>query len=436
MSYTQDTSACFGEGTGLDEAAFARMLEQTRPALEHVRGRYQAHDPLYALPGASDDLGALEAIAGRYRDFDDILVLATGGSSLGGQAICALSDHGTLPRLHFFDNIDPEHFNSIITRLDFKRTGVLVVSKSGGTPETLVQFLAVLPRLSEAADGEPLRKQVIAITGPGDTPLRRIAVRYGCEVLDHDPDLGGRFAALSLVGVLPALIAELDAKSLRAGAHEVLDSALATDDPSLVPPAVGAALNVCLAREQGISQSVLVPYSDRLEPFARWFRQLWAESLGKDGHGTTPVPAVGAVDQHSQLQLWLDGPADKLFTLVLADRRGQGDTLSPTLAPDLMEGDGALSWLAGRTMGDLMEAEQRATAETLAKAGRPVRILGLERIDEKTLGALMMHYMLETVIAGHLFGVDPFGQPAVEEGKILARRYLGEMARSAPKADV
>ena len=427
MSYAQDISGCFGAETGLDEAKFTNYLARCVPALEHIRAGHEAGDPLYALPGTNDDLDALEAVAERYRRFEDVVILATGGSSLGGQAICALADNAGPPRLHFLDNIDPEHFAAVVGRLDFKRTGVLVISKSGGTPETLVQFLAVLPRLSEAG-GRP-GSQVVVITGPGDTPLRRLALRYGCEVLGHDPDLGGRFAALSLVGLLPALIAGLDARALRTGAAEVLDSALATKDASLVPPAIGAALNVCLALEGQISQTVLLPYSDRLEPFARWFRQLWAESLGKGGHGTTPLPAVGAVDQHSQLQLWLDGPADKLFTLILADRRGQGEVLDPALAPDLMAGDGALSWLAGRTMGDLMEAEQRATAETLAKAGRPVRILRARRLDEKALGALMMHYMLETVIAGHLFGVDPFGQPAVEEGKILARRYLSEMSR-------
>ena len=429
MSYAQDIAGCFGGESGLDEAKFTNYLAQTVPALDRVRARHKAGDPLYALPGTSDDLEALETIAERYRGFEDIVILATGGSSLGGQAICALADGGGSPRLHFLDNIDPEHFDAVVGRLDFGRTGVLVISKSGGTPETLMQFLSLLPRLIEASAGGRLGKQVIIITGPGDTPLRRLALRYGCEVLDHDPDLGGRFAAFSLVGLLPALIAGLDARALRTGAAEILGSTLATDDPSLVPPAIGAALNVCLARERRISQSVLLPYSERLEPFARWFRQLWAESLGKDGHGTTPIPGVGAVDQHSQLQLWLDGPADKLFTLILTDRRGQGEALQPSLAPDLMEENGALSWLAGRSMGDLMEAEQRATAETLAKAGRPVRILGLKRLDEKALGALMMHYMLETVIAGHLFGVDPFGQPAVEEGKILARRYLSEMSR-------
>jgi len=254
-------------------------------------------------------------------------------------------------------------------------------------------------------------------------------VRYGLTVLDHDPKIGGRYAALSLVGLLPAMVAGLDVAAIREGAAEVLDSALQNDDPALVPPATGAAVNVGLAREHGVSQTVLVPYSDRLEPFARWFRQLWAESLGKDGHGTTPIPAVGAVDQHSQLQLWLDGPADKLFTFVMADRKGAGARVEPSLAEDLLAEDGALGWLAGRTMGDLMEAEQRATAETLSKAGRPVRILGLKTIDLRALGALMMHYMLETMIAAHLLGVDPFDQPAVEEGKVLARRYLGEMPR-------
>jgi len=265
---------------------------------------------------------------------------------------------------------------------------------------------------------------------PGDSPLRRLAVRYGLKVLDHDPKIGGRYAALSLVGLLPAMIAGLDAAAIREGAAGVLEAALEQDDPALVPPATGAAVNVALLREHGVSQTVLVPYSDRLEPFSRWFRQLWAESLGKGGQGTTPIPALGAVDQHSQLQLWLDGPADKLFTFVMVDRRHAGARIEPEQAEDLLAPDGPLGWLAGRSMGDLMEAEQRATADTLTAAGRPVRILSVKSVDLEALGALMMHYMLETMIAAHLLGVDPFDQPAVEEGKVLARRYLQEMPRT------
>jgi glucose-6-phosphate isomerase len=431
MAYVQDISACFGNGPlALNERAFADLLSHAAEALDTLRLAQADNSlPLLALPARRDDIEALKPHAARLRDLcDDVVVLGTGGSSLGGQAIHAFAPPDAAPRLHFLDNIDPERFEAVLGTLDFGRTGVIAISKSGGTAETLTQLLAVLPRLQD--DGGRLGDRVVAITMPGDSPLRRLAVRYGLAVLDHDPKIGGRYAGLSLVGLLPALVAGLDATAIREGAAEVLDSALQNDDPALVPPATGAAINVGLAREHGVSQTVLVPYSDRLEPFARWFRQLWAESLGKDGHGTTPIPAVGAVDQHSQLQLWLDGPADKLFTFVMADRKGAGARVEPSLAEDLLAEDGALGWLAGRTMGDLMEAEQRATAETLSKAGRPVRILGLKSIDLRALGALMMHYMLETMIAAHLLGVDPFDQPAVEEGKVLARRYLGEMPRS------
>ncbi|HUT51500.1 MAG TPA: glucose-6-phosphate isomerase [Alphaproteobacteria bacterium] len=431
MPYHQDISACFGTGAlALDERIFAELLAGTAEALDALRlARAEGSLPLLALPGRRDDLDALKPHADRFRALcDDVVVLGTGGSSLGGQAIHGFASPGATPRLHFLDNIDPEHFEAILNALDFARTGVIAISKSGGTAETMTQLLAVLPRLAGGEDR--LGERVAAITMPGDSPLRRLALRYGLTVLDHDPDIGGRFAALSLVGLLPAMIADLDAAAVREGAAAVLDQALGCDDPSLVPPAIGAALNVGLARAHGISQTVLLPYSDRLEPFARWFRQLWAESLGKQGRGTTPVPAVGAVDQHSQLQLWLDGPADKLFTIIMADRAGTGARIDPALAEDLLAADGPLNWLAGRTMGDLMEAEQRATAETLSAAGRPVRIIAMKSIDLRALGALMMHYMLETVIAAHLLGVDPFDQPAVEEGKVLARRYLQEMPRA------
>ncbi len=254
---------------------------------------------------------------------------------------------------------------------------------------------------------------------PGESPLRRVCERWGVETLMHDPGIGGRYAVLSLVGVLPAMIAGLDAPALRAGAAEVLDATLGAATPADSAPAVGAAISIALVRERGIATTVLMPYADRLAPFGLWFRQLWAESLGKDGAGTTPVRAVGATDQHSQLQLYLAGPRDKMFTLVTLECAGSG----PRVAAGMAE-DAALAYLRGRTMGDLMDAEQRATADTLARNGRPVRVLRLARLDERALGALLMHFMLETIIAAGLMGVDPFDQPAVEEGKALARAYL------------
>ena len=160
-------------------------------------------------------------------------------------------------------------------------------------------------------------------------------------------------------------------------------------------------------------------YADRLERFTRWYVQLWAESLGKDGKGTTPIGALGPVDQHSQLQLYIAGPRDKLFTIVTVASAGRG----PRMAADLARLAGEPEF-AGKTIGDLVAAEGRATAETLARNGCPVRTIHLERLDEAALGELLMHFMLETIIAAHLLGVDPFDQPAVEEGKVLAKRYL------------
>jgi len=165
----------------------------------------------------------------------------------------------------------------------------------------------------------------------------------------------------------------------------------------------------------------VMAYADRLERFTRWYVQLWAESLGKDGKGTTPLGALGPVDQHSQLQLFIAGPRDKLFTVITTGCAGKGPRLDSELSTLAGEPD-----FGGRTIGDLVAAQGRATAETLAKNGCPVRTIHIERLDEYSLGALLMHFMLETIIAARLFGVDAFDQPAVEEGKVLAKRYLAE----------
>jgi glucose-6-phosphate isomerase len=317
------------------------------------------------------------------------------------------------------DNVDPDTFEALFGALDLRRTGIVAISKSGSTAETMTQFLIVLDafgrRLASA------RPRIAVITEPRDNVLRRLAAAHGLTVLDHDPGVGGRFSVLSLVGLLPALIAGLDAAAVRRGAASVLAPVLAGASPEDIAPAIGAAIAVGLARTRDVGQTVLMPYVDRLADFGLWFRQLWAESLGKNGQGTTPIRAVGTVDQHSQLQLYLDGPQDKMFTVVLLDcaRRGR-------VVPRALAGDPALAYLAGRTMGALMDAEGRATAETLMRRGRPTRLVRLAKLDAAVMGALMMHYMLETILAAHLLGVDPFDQPAVEEGKVLTRQYLAE----------
>jgi glucose-6-phosphate isomerase len=249
--------------------------------------------------------------------------------------------------------------------------------------------------------------------------LRDLLAGHGVAMLDHDPGVGGRYSVLTNVGLLPAAIAELDIAAVRRGAAVALAPVLAGQPPAQVPAAVGAALSVALATTKAKPITVLMAYADRLERFTRWYVQLWAESLGKDGKGTTPIAALGPVDQHSQLQLFIGGPRDKLFTVVTVGAGGRGPRIDAALTTAAGE-----PGFAGKTIGDLVAAQGRATAETLAKNGCPVRTIHLDRVDEASLGELLMHFMLETIVAAHLLGVVPFDQPAVEEGKVLAKRYL------------
>ncbi len=432
MHYRQEIAGCFAAAIGehgLAERDYAPVLAGCGEALAWLRDQHATSSlPLLALPERQDDLPALQDISSGFRErFENVIVLGTGGSSLGGQTLVSLADIGFgppsgTPRMVFLDNIDPDTFAELDRFLDWRRTGLLVISKSGSTAETLTQFLTLVPNMVAAVGEDGLARHVVTITEPGDSPLRLLAERFALPMLDHDPGIGGRFSALSLVGLLPAMIAGLAAEEVRAGAAETLRACLEASAPANAPPAAGAALAVALQRHRGITTTVLMPYRDRLAAFGLWYRQLWAESLGKGGQGTTPIRALGTVDQHSQLQLYLDGPPDKMFTLLMGDVAGGGGEVPPDLA-----GATGLGYLAGRRMGDLLDAEQRATADTLIRHGRPTRVMRVPRLDEAAMGALMMHFMLETIIAARLMGVDAFDQPAVEESKRLARDYLAAM---------
>ena len=431
MSYTQNVDNCLAGSigsVGLTDSMLEAALAKSAGALDQLRAwKQEGGLPLLALPAARDDLAVLVPVAARYRDdFDDVVILGTGGSSLGGKSLYALVDAGWgppdgAPRLHFMDNVDPHSFATMFAALDPARTGVLSISKSGGTAETLSQTLLCLDWLRKS--GRTFADHVTVIAEDADSALRRLAARHGLPALEHDPGVGGRYAVLSVVGMLPAMIMGLDAIAVREGAAEVLDATLAAEQPRDSAPAVGAAVSVALATERNIAATVVMPYVDRLNCFSFWFRQLWAESLGKDGKGTVPINAAGTVDQHSQLQLYLGGPNDKMFTLIKGPEGG--DALDGSLAEDP-----SLDYLIGRSLGNLLNAYEQGTADSLAAKGRPVRIIEVESVDARTMGGLMMHFMLETIIAGHLLDVNPFDQPEVEDGKHRARRYLEAMVPS------
>jgi glucose-6-phosphate isomerase len=421
--FTHDISAAVAKEPL--RASFAKRLPQAQSALEHWR---DAGGPSFAAVRSSvEDTSDLDRIAELtehlMKNTTDLVVFGIGGSSLGAQTLAQLAFWGTQaykpraghPRLHIVDGIDSAVFRTMLTLMDLRTTRFLAVSKSGSTTETLMQLLVAIEALEEEGGGKYLKHHFAGIAEEGENPLRSILTDMGAPMMAHDPNLGGRFSAFSCVGLIPALIAGLDAKTIRAGARETLDAAMA----GTVPAVEGAALSVA-ARDVGLSQSVMWVYRDRLARLPKWWRQLWAESLGKNGQGTTPIDAQGPVDQHSQLQLYLDGPNDKLFTLIDAPALSDAKASKPWAEKH------NLPLLAGRGMSEVVAAQLRATSETLTNAGRAVRRISFSSpLEERTLGALMMHFILETLIAARLWNVDPFGQPAVEESKRLTRKYLG-----------
>jgi glucose-6-phosphate isomerase len=413
---------------GATDKALNAALERAEGALEALR---KGGLPLLQLPKTRDDLPALRDTAARLaQGATDIVLLGTGGSSLGGQTLAQLAGHavpgvGSLraaPHLHFMDNLDAGTFETLLKRLPHQTTRFIAISKSGGTAETLMQTIAALTVVKAAGLETRIPDIFLGLTEPAKSGkrngLRDLLGKYRVPVLDHHTGVGGRFSALTNVGLMPAALLGLDIAAVREGAALALAPVLAKKKAADVPAALGAALNVSLAAV-GKNISVLMAYADRLERFTHWYVQLWAESLGKNGKGTTPVAALGPVDQHSQVQLYLGGPRDKLLTVITIASAGQGPRMDADLAKLAGEPD-----FAGKTIGDLVAAEGRATAETLAKNGCPVRTIHLARLDEESLGELLMHFMLETIIAAHLLGVDAFDQPAVEEGKVLAKKYL------------
>jgi glucose-6-phosphate isomerase len=416
---------------GVAAPDLADAIGRTGKALDWLRARHADGGlPLLRLPAETADLAPTQEAARRLaQGATDIVLLGTGGSSLGGQALAQLAGHavpglGLLrdgPRLHFMDNLDPATFGALLQRLPLPQSRFVAISKSGGTGETLMQTIAALDTLKGAGLAAQIPDLFLGLSEPTrdgkPNGLRALLGAHKVAMLDHHPGVGGRFSVLTNVGLLPAAMLGLDIGSIRAGAQAALATVLDGRAAAEVPAAVGAALSVALARGKPIA--VMLAYADRLERFARWYVQLWAESLGKDRKGTTPVAALGPVDQHSQLQLFIAGPRDKLFTIVTVAAAGLGPRMSSDLARLAGEPD-----FAGKTMGDLVAAQGRATAETLARNGCPVRTIHLERLDATSLGELLMHFMLETIIAAHLLGIDAFDQPAVEEGKVLAKRYL------------
>lgn len=422
---------------GLSERLLSQYLRRAVDPLAILKDNYRTGRlPLLTIPEETADIDAAAAALARLsKGARQIMFFGTGGSGLGGQTLAQVagwnipgggdSYQRTRPRTRFLDNLDGGTLAGALCELDFAKTRFVVTSKSGGTAETLAQAIAAIEAVRAAGLEARIPELFLGITEPAapgkSNGLRQLFESLSIPLLEHHTGIGGRFSCFTNVGLMPAMARGLDAKAIRAGAAEVVAALIAAKSPKDFAPAVGAATAVALAKEKGITDLVMMPYNDRLGRMSHWFVQLWAESLGKNGEGTSPIACLGPLDQHSQLQLFMDGPRAHYLTIIRVTSRGTGPKLDAKLAKKAGAG-----YMAGRHVGDVVDAQAHAITEALAQAGRPVRTFDLPRLDERTIGALLMHLMIETILAGRILGIDPFDQPAVELAKVLTRQRLGE----------
>lgn len=434
LDYTFMTAPAIAGGI---DAAARRGAQATFASALDATGRRRRSGEL-GFFGLPDDHAAAATCRDLARDarehgIRDVVVLGIGGSALGPIALRtalrppgynALDDaaRGGNPRVHVLDNVDPRSIGALLGRLDLRHTRFVVTSKSGGTAETLAQYLMVRGRLDAAGLAAPAH--LIFVTDPDKGALRRIARDEGIPTAGIPANVGGRFSVLTPVGLLPAAMMGVDLAALLAGAADMRARCEAAQWVAN-PAGAFAVLQWLADTRHGRSGQVFMPYADGLRDCAAWFVQLWAESLGKtrpDGTpvGPTPIAALGATDQHSQVQLFMEGPPDKTVTFVTV-----GDGAGDLTIPELHGEHADLAYLGGHRLGELLSVEQRATAGALAARGRLNMTLALERLDAWHVGALFMLLEVATALAGELYGVNAFDQPGVELGKRFTYGLFG-----------
>ncbi len=339
-----------------------------------------------------------------------IILFGTGGSNLGARALHNINNKKKID-IDFYDNIDPITFENSFNNINFKTTGFIIISKSGNTPETLAQFSSLYQMALQSKNVDNFLSNILIITEFKDSALYRIAKEKDCSLLEHNNEIGGRFSVFSNVGVVPALLSGLDISSLYSGAAEMIKN---IDEFS--------ALNLAkflFEKKDIYKTNVLMTYSDNLYFFGKWYLQLWAESIGKNKRGITAIHSIGTTDQHSQLQLYLDGPEDKFYTFITTNHSKKG----PKINNDIFKKTD-IDFFNDKKIGDLMQAEQIATMETFRLNNFSFREIFLPTIDEYNVGKLLCLSIIETIASCIYFDVNPFDQPAVEQGKILTKKFL------------
>ncbi len=404
-------------------------VDGARPRLEEAVGQLLGDPPGFMrLPKTREHARASVSVAEEIRGSGatDFVHAGIGGSALGPMALHRALNHPYYnalsgrrgPRLHFAENTDPGTLSAILDIADPDGTWVNAVTKSGSTAETMANFLVLRGYLVDALGAFGYQGRTIVTTDPEKGFLKEISEREDLRVLPIPADVGGRFSVLTPVGLLPAAVTGLDVEALVAGAAQCVDEveAQGADHPAVV----GAAMHYLMDTARGRNVRVMMPYADALERLAAWFVQLWAESLGKDGKGSTPHGAVGTTDQHSQVQLYMEGPQDKVIEIIEVEEHPRDLTI-----PEAYEDLEGVGYLGGHTMAELLNVECDATREALTEAGRPNSTIRLGAVNEENLGYLLQALEVQTAISGTLYGVNAFDQPGVEAGKEITYKRMG-----------
>ncbi|CAA9555328.1 MAG: Glucose-6-phosphate isomerase [uncultured Thermomicrobiales bacterium] len=450
IDYYNATAHAVGDRDGITDEQIDGL--SGRVATEHARihAEHQAGEQRWMnLPDDMALVEEIEAFAAEARErYTDFILVGIGGSSLGALATIQALAHPFRnmqpdgvrvgPRLFLLDNPDPEKVRATLETVDLPNTLISVVSKSGQTAETMANFLVAREALVAAVGEEQAVKQIVATTDNTSGLLRVLADSAGYRTFPVPDGVDGRQTVLSAVGLLPAALAGVDIRQLLAGAA-AMRAATQGDDIRTNPAYLLAAISYLADTEHGKSMLVTMPYADALYGLADWFRQLWAESLGKrlgtDGRevfaGQTPIKALGAIDQHSQIQLYTEGPNDKLIALVRV-----GGYRSTVAIPNPPAETPELSYLANGELGQLLDRELSATAWALREAKRPNLTITTPTIDAFALGEFFYLHQLQTVMAGALYGVNPFGQPGVEAGKNATYALMGREGYEQLRTDL
>lgn len=431
LNFSNMMEDVIGKG-GLSRRTIENIKDQVEAA--HIQIRDRLWPELAFIDLTLEDTSEIKKIAADIKkESENFLILGVGGSARGPRAILdALSPFHNFrkrPKVFIYDNVDPTTLKHILSVIDLKTTSVNVISKSGSTVETAASFMILWDEMKKI-HGYDASKRFFATTDPERGGLRKIANEEDLRSLTIPQGVVGRYSVLSPVGLLLSEVIEINSEELLKGARDIYKRC-SDADLWKNPAYLFGTLLYLMDKEKHRNINVMVAYADSLKALCEWFCQLWAESLGKNGKGPTPYPSIGAVDQHSQLQLWVEGPEDKVLIFISINDYGTNIKI-----PDVFKGVDDFNYLSGHTLSELIKAEEEATELALTKAGRPSMTITVEKIDAYHMGQLFHLFEIATAFTGFLYGVNPFNQPGVEESKNLVYGIMGRKGFEEKKKEI